>query len=214
MELSDRRRKLLFAGLAVVLAAIGLYLTVADPADTADPAGSPADRSTAAAPGPPVPSVSAPGIESTITPENFDIYRLLPFPRRDFAAAAALAQRFVATYGTYRYDEDPQVYVDRLTPMVTPELGQEIARAESSPGLIEERRAGQTVAQGSATLDRVRDIAENSIIFLVTGHREVTESGRTTQEKKQFAVTIARDGAALRVYSIELASDAQAGDTG
>jgi hypothetical protein len=214
MELSDRRRKLLFAGLVVVLVAVGVYLTVADSGTTTE-SERPREGRTAAAPtGPSVPSVPPPGIDSTITPENFDIYRLLPFKKREFAAAAELAQRFTAAYGTYRYDEDPQAYMARLGPMVTEELGAQIARGVSSPGLIEERRNEQVVAQGTATLDGVRDIEANSIIFLVTGNQQLTRSGESGQESKQFAVTIARDGTALRVYAFEPADEAQYGDTG
>ncbi|SEG43957.1 hypothetical protein SAMN04489712_105225 [Thermomonospora echinospora] len=214
MELSDRRRKLLFAGLVVVLVAVGVYLTMADSGTTTERAEPQGDRSTAVPAGPAAPSVPPVGIDSTITPENFDIYRLLPFPKRDFVAAAELAQRFTAAYGTYRYDEDPQAYMARLTPMVTEELGAEIARGASSPGLIEQRRSEQIVARSTATLDSVRDIEANSIIFLVTGNQQLTRSGETGQESKQFAVTVARDGAALRVYAFGPADDGQAGDTG
>jgi len=160
--------------------------------------------------------VPPPGIDDAVTADNFDIYRLLPFPKRDFAAAAALAQRFTAAYGTYRYDEDPQAYIDRLAPMVTEELRIQLARSASAPGLIEERRAEQVVAHSTATLDSVYDIQANSLIFLVTGNQEITRSGSTTRESKQFAVTIARDGSALRVYAFEPAGadQGQAGDTG
>jgi hypothetical protein len=214
MELSDRRRRLLFAGLVVGLVAVGVYLTVADSGTTTERARPQAERTTAPPAGPAAPSVTPPGIGSAITPDSFDIYRLLPFPKRDFAAAADLAQRFTAAYGTYRYDEDPQAYMARLAPMVTEELGTQIARGVSSPGLIEQRRSEQVVAQGTATLDSVRDIEANSIIFLVTGNQQLTRSGEGSQESRQFAVTVARDGAALRVYAFEPADAGQAGDTG
>jgi hypothetical protein len=216
MNLSDRQRKLVFAALVVVLTAVGVYLTVTTPDEGT--AGSEASGNSTPAPVPATtaaaPSVSPPGIGSKVTPENFDIYRLLPFPRRDFATAADLAQRFTAAYGTYSYDEDPQAYVARLEPMSTDELATEIARGSSAPGIQEERRAAQTVAEGKATLDSVRSIEDNSIIFLVTGIQQVTKNGKTAEERKQFAVTVARDGSALRVYAIEPANAAQEGDTG
>ncbi|MBA9003791.1 hypothetical protein [Thermomonospora cellulosilytica] len=214
MELSDGRRRLLFAGLAVVLAAVGVYLTVAGPGGGEETEEPPAAQATTPPPGPAVPSVAPPGISSTITPDSFDIYRLLPFPKRDFAAAADLAQRFTAAYGTYRYDEDPQAYVARLEPLATEELVTQIARGVSAPGLLEQRRSEQVVAQGTATLDSVRDIEANSIIFLVTGNQQLTRNGQTTHESKRFAVTVSRDGNALRVYAFEPADAGQAGDTG
>ncbi|TNY35135.1 hypothetical protein [Thermomonospora catenispora] len=218
MELSDSRRKLLFAGLVVALTAVGVYLTVVGPPGDEEPAQSPAARETALTPpgqpGPAVPSVTPPGISSTVSPDDFDIYRLLPFSKRDFAAAADLAQRFTAAYGTYRYDEDPQAYMARLEPMATEELAVQIARGASAPGLLEQRRSEQVVAQSTATLDAIRDIEANSIIFLVTGNQQLTRNGRTGHESKRFAVTVARDGNALRVYAFEPADAGQAGDTG
>lgn len=218
MELSDSRRKLLFAGLVVVLAAVGVYLTVAGPGDGGGTAQTPAAGETTSKdpgpPGPAVPSVTPPGISSTVSPDDFDIYRLLPFSERDFAAAADLAQRFTAAYGTYRYDEDPQAYMARLEPMATEELAVQIARGASAPGLLEQRRSERVVAQSTATLDRIRDIEANSIIFLVTGNQQLTRNGQTSHESKQFAVTVSRDGNALRVYAFEPADAGQAGDTG
>lgn len=216
MNLSDGQRRLVFAGMVVVLAAIGVYLTLATPETSTDQTEPRGNVATAPPPtsAPAAPAATPSGIESTITPENFDIYRLLPFPRREFAGAAALAQQFTAAYGTYRYDEDPQAYIARLEPLATEPLTTELARSVSAPGLLEQRREERVVAQGSATLDRVRDIEANSIIFLVTGHQEVTRSGKTVQEDKQFSVTVSRDGGSFQVYAIELAEVGQAGDTG
>ncbi|RAY14400.1 hypothetical protein DPM19_15695 [Actinomadura craniellae] len=149
-----------------------------------------------------------------MNPDSFDIYRLLPFSRDDFAAAADLAQRFTAAYGTYRFDEDPKVYVDRLGGMVTEELRAELARGASAPGLLDERRQEQVVAAGTATLDRIRDVENNSVIFLVTGQQRVTRSGEEAQERRQYAVTVSRDGGSWRVYAFEPADVGQAGDTG
>lgn len=64
----------------------------------------------------------------------------------------------------------------------------------------------------SASLDGVRDIEANSVIFVVTGKQQVTKNGKTTQESKQWAVTVARDGATLRIYAIDHAEDGQAGE--
>ncbi|MFF5260678.1 hypothetical protein ACFY4C_17185 [Actinomadura viridis] len=164
--------------------------------------------------GPTGPASPPPGIAGSVSPGDFDVYRLLPFSQQEFATAADLAQRFTAAYGTYRFDEDPQVYTGRLSGMVTEALLEELRRGAGSPGMLDERRRQQTVAEGSATLDRVRDIEDNSIIFLVTGKQQVTKEGRKAQESRQYAVTVARDGGSLRVYAFEPADAGQAGDTG
>ncbi len=107
MNLNDRRRKLLFAGLVVVLAAVGIYLTVASPEHGGDDRQEARPSATPTV-GPPGPESPPPGIQNAVNPGEFDIYRLLPFSRQEFATAADLAQRFVTAYETYRYDETPR----------------------------------------------------------------------------------------------------------
>ncbi|TDD76773.1 hypothetical protein E1293_26305 [Actinomadura darangshiensis] len=212
MNLNDRRRKLLFAGLVVVLAAVGIYLTVASPSHESD--DGPQARSSATATNAPGPSSTPSGIQSAVNPGDFDIYRLLPFSRQEFATAADMAQRFVAAYGTYRYDETPQAYMGRFTGLATDDLQQRLGQDAATPGIVDQRKREQTVAQGSASLDRVRNIEDNSIIFLVTGSQQLTKGGTKTSDTKKYAVTVSRDGGSLKVYSFEPADAGQAGDTG
>ncbi|MFA1545122.1 hypothetical protein [Actinomadura chokoriensis] len=212
MNLNDRRRKFLFAGLVVVLAAVGVYLTVATPEHGDDPQEArPSATPTA---GPPGPQSPPPGIQQAVNPGDFDIYRLLPFSRQEFATAADMAQRFVAAYETYRYDEPPETYLGRLSGLTTDDLKQQLGRDAGTPGLLEERRRAQVVAQGAASLDQVRTIENNSVIFLVTGRQRVTKGGKESSDRKQYAVTVARDGGSLKVYAFEPADAGQAGDTG
>lgn len=213
MELNDRQRRFAFAGVMVALAGIGVYLTVPG-GDGGGGGSAPGSRPPAASPAAPAPATSPPGIGSTIAPESFDIYRLLPFAQREFAAAADVAQRFTASYGTYRFDEEPQAYVQRFQSLVADELRSVIARSASAPGLIEQRRQDQTVSVSSATLDEIRDIQPNSIIFLVTERQQLTKGGRQSDESHRYAVTVTRSGATWRVYAFEPADVGQAGDTG
>ena len=210
--MTDQRRKFLFAGLVVVLAAVGIYLTVAGPGDGDDSAE--ARPSAAPTAGPAGPESPPPGIQQAVNPGDFDIYRLLPFSRQEFAAAADMAQRFVAAYETYRYDETPEAYTGRLSGLATEDLAQQLGQDAATPGLLEERRREQVVAQGSASLDQVRTIEDNSVIFLVTGRQRLTKGGKESSESKQYAVTVARDGGSLKVYSFQPADAGQAGDTG
>ncbi|HZB29602.1 MAG TPA: hypothetical protein VE465_05500 [Streptosporangiaceae bacterium] len=210
MDLTDRQRKLVFAGIIVALAALGIYLSLPNTA---------ASRPTSAASTPPpaaapAPATSPPGISSTISPGSFDIYRLLPFSQRDLATAADLAQRFTAAYGTYRYDEDPAVYGQRLRPFVIDELRTELERGAATPGLLEERRRDQVVATGSAVIDSIRDIEANSVIFVVTGRQRLSTAAGPSEDSQRYAVTAARDGGVWRVYAFEPADAGQAGDTG
>ncbi|MBC6457505.1 hypothetical protein [Actinomadura sp. HBU206391] len=212
MDLTDRQRKFAFAGIVVALAAAGIYLTLPTNGGETEPS---AQRPATGVPvGPAPPATTPPGIESSIAPDSFDIYRLLPFSQRDFAGAADLAQRFTAAYGTYRFDEDPKAYVQRLQGMVTEQLRTELERGSSAPGLLEERKAEQASAESTATIDSIRDIEANSVIFLVTGRQELTSAGRRSQESQRYAVTVSRDGGSWRIYAFEPADAGQAGDTG
>ncbi|TDD27337.1 hypothetical protein E1287_34745 [Actinomadura sp. KC06] len=212
MNLNDRQRRFLFGGLVVLLAAIGLYLTFAAPED--DEGRRQARPSSTPSAGPTGPASPPPGIQNPVNPNDFDIYRLLPFSREEFATAADLAQRFVAAYGTYRFDEPPETYATRLSGFVTDDLRVQLARDAATPGLLEERRRDQVVAQGSASLDQVRNIENNSIIFVVTGTQRVSEGDAESSDRKRYAVTVARDGGSLKIYSFQPADVGQAGDTG
>lgn len=210
MNLNDRQRKFLFGGLVVLLAAVGVYLTVAGPGGEPDDPGT----SPAATGAPAAPTSPPPGIEGAVDPGDFDIYRLLPFSQTEFATAADLARRFVAAYGTYRFDETPQAYTGRLSTLVTDELRAQLERDAATPGLLEERRRDQAVAESTATVDQVRNIEANSIVFVVTGRQQITEGGTESGDSKRYAVTVAREGGSLRVYAFQPADVGQAGDTG
>ncbi|GAA4224647.1 hypothetical protein GCM10022254_04590 [Actinomadura meridiana] len=212
MNLNDRQRRLLFAGILVLLTAAGLYLTFAKPDDGPD---RPEAKSSESATAPPTgPASPPPGIQTPVNPNDFDIYRLLPFTRQEFATAADLAQRFVAAYGTYRFDEPPETYSQRLAGFVTDDLRTQLTRDATTPGLLEERRREQIVARGSASLDQVRTIEDNSIIFVVTGTQQVTKGTTESSDSRKYAVTVTRNGGSLRIYSFQPADAGQAGDTG
>ncbi|HEY7482869.1 MAG TPA: hypothetical protein VH912_00275 [Streptosporangiaceae bacterium] len=211
MDLTDRQRRLAFAGIVVALAAVGVYLTLPD-AESGKSTAAPTASPSAVAPA--APATSPPGISSTISPQSFDIYRLLPFSQRDFASAADMAQRFTAAYGTYRYDEDPAEYGKRLRPFVTDQLLTDLERSAAAPGVIDERKREQVVAVGSASIDSIRDIAANSVIFVVTGTQQLTTAAGQSEDSKRWAVTATRDGGTWRVYALEPADTGQQGDTG
>lgn len=211
MDLTDRQRRLAFAGIVVVLAAVGVYLTL----PSANPTGAAPERTATPAPAAPSPpATSPPGISAAVSPESFDIYRLLPFSRRDFATAANLVQRFTAAYGTYRYDEDPVAYGQRLRPFVTDQLLIELERGAAAPGIVDERGREQVIAVGSASIDSIRDIAGNSVIFVVTGRQQLTKTSGNSEDSNRYAVTAIRSGETWRVYAFQPADAGQEGDTG
>ena len=203
MELNDRQRKFLFAGLVVLLAAVGVYLTVGGggghrKASTKHAASStPTPSTPAAAPvtGPPVAAPSP-------SPSGYDIYSMLPFTQKDFATAADVARRFTIAYGTYRFDEPPGAYVDRMRALVTPDLANQLQQDSAAPGVAAQRQQDQEVSTSTATLDSLRDIAKDQLIFLATGKQHIsTKGGKSSDSSQQYAVTVTRSGGGWVVYA-------------
>lgn len=199
MELTDRQRKLLFAGLVVLLAAAGVFLTIGGGGHrhtSAKHAGTPTPSVPAAAP------VSAPPISGPPpSPGTYDIYSMLPFSQKDFTTAADMARRFTIAYGTYRYDEAPTAYVDRMRGMVTSDLATQLQQGAQAPGVLAERKQDQEVSTSTATLDSLRDIAKDQLIFLATGKQHITKGGRTSDTGQQYAVTMTRSGGGWVVFA-------------
>src|SRR5687768_185481 len=123
------RRGVAFAAIVVVIAAVGLYLTLWPDSDE-EP------RPAAQQPRPTGVAVASGTPLATASDAPFDVYDYLPMKKEQLAAAADLAERFTAVYGTYRYDEDPAAYADRLKAYTTPELGTILARTVTSAGTV------------------------------------------------------------------------------
>ncbi|MCW2863835.1 MAG: hypothetical protein JWP48_5543 [Actinoallomurus sp.] len=200
MDLTDRQRKLLFAGLVVVLAAAGVFLTIGSGSHRHAGAG----RASTPTPAPTVPQagVSAPPVTGPPpSPGSYDIYSLLPFTQKDFTTAADMARRFTAAYGTYRFDEDPAAWVTRLRSMVIPDLATQLQQGAAAPGVLAQRKQDQEVSTSDATLDSIRDIGKDQLIFLVTGRQHITKGGKASDASQQYAVTMTRSGGGWVVYA-------------
>lgn len=200
MELNDRQRKLLFAGLVVLLAAAGVFLTIgggghgsSSAKHTGSPTPTPSAPQAAPVTGPPV---------GTPTPGAYDIYSMLPFTKKDFTTAADVARRFTIAYGTYRYDDAQNAYVDRVRGMVTPDLATQLQQGAAAPGVIAQRQQDQEVSTSTATLDSLRDMAKDQLIFLVTGKQHIVDKGgKSSDSSQQYAVTVTRSGGGWVVYA-------------
>lgn len=203
---------MVFAGLVAILAVVGIYLTVGGPGTSEETPASPAaaQRQEVGEGGasPAVPQTPL----ATASQAPFDIYSFLPMSKQELAAAADVARRFTEAYGTYRFDEDPGAYAQRLRAFTTTELGDELARAVSAPGTVEQNRTDQLVAQGSATVKQIREVDETSVIFVVTGVQNVTSTSGPQQRSADYAVTLTQVGSDWRVYDLQPADAGQEGD--
>jgi hypothetical protein len=200
------RRGLVFAAIVVVVAAVGLYLTMWP--DSREPAAEEraAPRITTSPVIPATPLATASGAP-------FDVYAYLPMSKEQLAAAADLAERFTAEYATFRHDEDPAAYAARVRRYTTADLGNVLARTLTSPGTVEQNRADQVVSTATAKLREIRQIEKASIVFVVSGTQQITAKSGTRQLSGDYAVTVSQLGSDWRVFDLQPASEGQEGDT-
>lgn len=119
----------------------------------------------------------------------------------------------MVAYESYRYDDTQQTYTQRFQGLLTPDLQNQLVQSFFAPGLIDQRKQDQEVAQGSATIDSVRTFGATSITFLVTGHQQLSKAGHVSSVSQQYAVTVAHVGTSWQAYSVEPSNIGQSGDS-
>jgi hypothetical protein len=199
------RRVLLFAAVVAVMVAVGLYLTLQGTAEQEEPAAGRTAEATAVA------GESSRPL-ATATDKPFDIYDYLPVAKGQLAAAADLAERFTAVYGTFRYDEDPAAYAARVKMFTTGGLGDVLTRTLTSPGTVERNRDDQVVSQGTGKLKGIRTVERNSIVFIITGTEQRTTKSGSSAHTDDYAVTVTQVGSDWRVFDLQPATEGQDGD--
>ncbi|GLW97681.1 hypothetical protein [Microtetraspora sp. NBRC 16547] len=212
MKGRDGRRGLAFAGVVVVLAVVGVYLTSAGPSG---------DDASGSAPGVTEPSKTrVPGRVPTAvpsqvatTPAAFDIYSYLPLSKAELGAAADLARRFTEAYGTFRYDEDPTAFAKRLSGFATVEFGADLTRTTTAPALVNHNRSDEVVSHGTAAVRSIRDMTANMVTLVVGSLRQITAKSGQKAQRDEFAVTVIKVGTDWRVYDLQPADAGQDGDT-
>jgi hypothetical protein len=201
MELSPARQKLLFVVIVVALATLGYFLVLpglrhhaaATVATTAPPTSAPAPAVTAA----PVATQSA----------YANIYNWLPFTAQDLADAASVTTQFSVDYETYTYTESANVYIGRMSDLITSELAATLQNAYATPGVAALRTGQQQISSGTAQIVSLRAFGPSSLTFVVSISQRLVSSGVTSSVTKQYAVTLTGAGASWQVNDIELASD-------
>jgi hypothetical protein len=140
------------------------------------------------------------------------VERLLPFTPDQIAEAADLATRFVAAYGTYRYDEAPSAYLQRLTPMMSTQLQPAIDRAAGDPVTLTQRRRTQESSTGQAHPETIRAIGPTSITIVILARQTITTTYATRHDTSRYAATLTRTHDGWSVYALELAATGDIGD--
>lgn len=211
-QLSDRRRGLIFAGVAGVLVAVGVYLAVLPGSGGTSEAGGTARPARGDAPSAAPPPAASPAPAVAPAAGDFDIYAYLPVSRERLQAAVDVAERFAAAYTTFRHDEDPAAHAERLKAFTTVEMGQALTRSVTDPGLVQRNREERVVAQGSARLKQIRNISAGAVVLVVTTTQRVTSTAGTRDRVDDYAVTLTPVGEEWRVHDLEPADAGQEGD--
>jgi hypothetical protein len=205
MEFSALQRRLAFGLIVLVLVGLAAYLIGPGARGAGRPTAHPSRTASAISPSSsPPPSApvdpSAP-VQSTVP----DIYQWLPFSQTGLAAAASVARRFGAAYGTFSYAETAAAYAAPLRALSSAALVGQIEAAYSLPGMAAARSKDKQVATGTAVIQSIRAFGPTSITFIVqiTQH-QTTASGRTASATS-YAVTLTGVGSTWQVTGIELA---------
>ena len=209
MELSSRQRRVVFATIVVVLAALGYFLVVPAVTHHGPNAGAASSPSPSSPPASTAPAVLTPATSpaaAASAASGVDIYSWLPFTQQDLASAASVAVKFAVAYNTFTYTESAAAYVQAMSSLITGQLAVTLQSAYQTPGVAQLRTSQHQVSTGTAQISALRAFGSASMTFTVTaGQRLVTSKGASSGST-QYAVTLTGSGASWQVSDIELAS--------
>ena len=215
MDLTSVQRKLIFAAVVVVLAALGAFLIIPATFGRHSDAGhgravgltTPLSGTSPS----PVPSSPAPsarfGLSATpATGAGADIYQWLPFTQAGLTAAADLVRRFAAAYASYSYTQTAASYARQLNGLVTAQLAAVIARGFATPGVAQLRTRQKQIATGAGQITAIRAFGPNNITFVVAITQKVTGTSGAQRTITDYAVTVTGAASNWQVEDLELAS--------
>lgn len=193
-------RRLAFAFIVIVLAALGAYLLgpAIHRSSTAASATKPSARSRVSA------SPTSPAVKQSSGEP--DIYQWLPFTEAGLGAAAATAVRFGNSYGSYSYTEDAADYAAPMRAFTSAQLLGQIEAAFAAPGVAAARQSAKQIAVGTATIDSIRTFGPGSLTFIVQVAQQVSGSAGSSEQVTDYAVTLTGSGTNWQVTDVELAA--------
>jgi hypothetical protein len=211
MDLTSAQRKLVFAGVVLVLAALGAFLVTS----ALRPHGGARDRGRAIGLTTPLPTGSpafgsspsaAPGGLGSAPAGGTNIYQWLPFSQAGLQAAAGVVRRFASAYATYTYTQTTASYIRQLNGLVTAQLAAILARGYATPGVAQLRTTQKQIATGTGQITAIRAFSSASITFVVAITQKVTGTAGTNRATTDYAVTVTGAATSWQVEDLELAS--------
>ena len=165
MDLTSAQRKLVFAGVVLVLAALGAFLIIPATLGRSSSTGhgravglSTPLSGTSPSPGPASQPATAPGGLGSPPPPGTgpDIYAWLPFSQAGLTAAVDLVHKFAAAYASYTYTQSPASYERQIGGLVTTQLAAVLARGFATPGVAQIRTQQKQIATGTGRITAIR----------------------------------------------------------
>jgi hypothetical protein len=214
MDLTSAQRKLVFAGVVLVLAALGAFLIIPNtldrssaghgravgltaPLSTSSPTPAPASQ----------PTTAQGGLSATPAPGTGpDIYAWLPFGQAGLATAADLVHKFAGAYASYTYTQSTASYQRQFSGLATAQLIAVLGRGFATPGVAQLRTQQKQIGTGSGRITAIRGFGSNNITFIVAITQRVTGTSGTKQTTTSYAVTVTGAASAWQVEDLELAS--------
>jgi hypothetical protein len=204
VEPSALQRRLTFGLIVVILAGLATYLLGTTAHGAGKPSGRPAPTGTPArATSSSAPSLPGPSASGSHAP---DIYRWLPFSQDGLAAAASVARRFGAAYGTFSYLQTAAQYASPLRGLCSAALAGQVEAAYAAPGVAAARAKARQVSLGTASIQSIRSFGPSSLTFVVQVTEKLTTASGPDSVVTSYALTLTVGGAGWRVTDIELAS--------
>jgi hypothetical protein len=156
----------------------------------------------------PSPAASSPPATPAPAAGTPAVAAILPFSPARLQAAAALADRWAASWDSWSWRQSPAAWLARLLPQATAELRAALAQAAGTPGVLAQRNATRqaATATATATAGQIRDLTPGSVTGGVAVRQVTTSTSGTTQVAASFAVTLTPHGAGWAVWDIEPAS--------
>lgn len=198
MDASPAARRVAFAVIVCVFAALGAYLLGPLAHRGSTPGSRPHPVSPARTPVPVQSSMRAAGPAS--------IYQWLPFTQAGLTAAARVVVRFGDAYGTYSYAQDGAAYVAPLQSVASVQLVRQIEAAYEAPGVAAARLDEKQVSVARTTIGSIRAFGSGSVTFVVLVTQQVTSATGRAQQVTDYAVTVTGSGSSWQVSDVELAS--------
>ena len=215
MDLTSAQRKLVFAGVVLVLAALGAFLIIPATLGRSSSTGhgravglSTPLSGTSPSPGPASQPATAPGGLGSPPPPGTgpDIYAWLPFSQAGLAAAVDLVHKFAAAYASYTYTQSTASYERQFRGLATTQLAAVLARGFATPGVAQIRTQQKQIATGTGRITAIRGFGSNNITFVVAITQKVAGTKGTKQTTTSYAVTLTGAGTTWQVEDLELAS--------